>query len=150
MIIRYNSLKIFIYMHSEQLNRLTNECLLPIAPPSNFNDPFECLLSKSRKFTKEEWLFALENFEIFKQVHNAQVRPKLTLRNIIDVWDDLPDISGALLGFAIQGFNKMVSEQFAILCCTLNEACPLMWAHYARKHTGFVIQLNSELCTSQT
>jgi hypothetical protein len=139
--------RLFLYLNADYVDYF-NKCLLPVSPPAEFNDPFEFFPSIDPAISRNEWIEALKTKEPLRQEMEKARSLNINGHSFIEILEGLPkDKSAEVLQYFLKSlcevFRAMASEQFAVLCCTTNEACPLMWAHYGRKHTGFVVELNS-------
>jgi hypothetical protein len=92
--------------------------------PIKMNDPFECLALIKRSFTDVE----LNTFRLY--LHNFPSDPLAV---------SLYHLTNSQLIEAINAHRRKRIEKFAF--CSLSEECDniLMWSHYARAHTGFVV-----------
>lgn len=50
------------------------------------------------------------------------------------------DIAFSIAKKGLEEFYKKIDEQIGITCLSSRSDIPLMWSHYANKHTGFVIE----------
>jgi hypothetical protein len=50
------------------------------------------------------------------------------------------EVAFAVAKTGLNGFYKNIDEQFGVTCFSERSDIPLMWSHYANKHTGFVIE----------
>ncbi len=141
--------RIFVYLSADYVDYF-NRCLLPVSRPSAFNDPFEFFPSLDPAISRNEWIEALRTKAPLRQEMEKKRSSNINGYSFVEILEGLPNdqLEELLQGFLkilCQEFRNMAAEQFAVLCCTTNEACPLMWAHYGRKHKGFVVELNSNV-----
>lgn len=91
----------------------------------NMNDPFDCLGLVNRKFTKKQ---ICEFRKILLENGSDEHKKMLKLDNI------------QLNKFINQNRSKSI-ESFAFCALSERQDINLMWSHYSRAHTGFVIEL---------
>lgn len=145
-------MSLFKYYPPERVTFLKT-LLLRYSPPLSFNDPFDCIpaiinfdsdaMSQKRyddwQWDKyQEWLGE-------KPPHPPTTFPeyKKSLPPF-SVWQRL---TKEVLPKARDGFDahyRGMLRNLGVLCLCKNGHSPAMWAHYAKEHTGFLVEFDDE------
>lgn len=99
---------------------------LKYTKPQNFNDPYDCGFLINVDFTN----FNKSNVEKI-------IRLKLSNREWLHNKNKIKDKFKTVFK---DDFLRDYRNQIAVTCYTTNPLNILMWSHYARNHTGFVIE----------
>ncbi len=96
--------------------------------PLSFNDPFECK-PFYRMPTRKEVETELLAYGFMKSSVNRKTR-------------EIMKVCEGLVKTGFQQYVEKFSTQTGILCLAENYMNELMWAHYARDHTGLCFEFN--------
>lgn len=102
------------------------------APPSGFNDPFDCAVQADLKITPENY----EHYCTAKKISGSEIRRRL---------DYYFDENGLLNEAGLIEQESLIKQLYDInrnlgVCCfSARPYNPLMWAHYADNHSGFCL-----------
>jgi Protein of unknown function (DUF2971) len=102
-----------------------DELLLRITPPSEFNDPFDGLLSKD----------SYDHFLKNAPFKTEEERDKIAKR-FDDNWE--------------QEAQFIRVDDWGVICFTEKSDCLLMWAHYANDHKGIIIEFDTTCSGTKT
>lgn len=105
--------------------------------PSNFNDPFDCKAYIDFGSSEDECRL---NFEKFNKAFDV-ILPELYSK----IWNDLlkkPDDFNLLNSYSA---SKNFEEWLGVSCFSEKFNNSLMWAHYADKHKGVVLEFKKDL-----
>ena len=102
--------------------------------PKEFNDPFDCypeidiqkVVSHASK--KKHHFKLIGYYQGLSPAQRIQEKPK-QLKRLEKGWND-------------KSFTNLINDQIGICCLSRNPLNLLLWAHYATKHTGFVIEFS--------
>lgn len=133
-------------------NNFFNNFEIRFSQLSSFNDPFDGNPNITRILSlEEEQAIAIETLKkinhndilkSFIETH-PQFENELTLNTIDHMQSDLQNIALDLIRKeSHKTFHKQMDKALGALCLTETPDSPLMWAHYAQDHTGFVIELD--------
>lgn len=139
---------IYHYCHEGGLSILKDARLL-LSPPSSFNDPFE-LAPKSVEFTdmtRERGIEMLTNhFDTwyerigqFRGFATKEAAHKYVFSHLNEIVDEMLAAAPNNAETIKENFLKDSSKIWAIGCFSKRRDSILMWAHYAKKHTGVII-----------
>jgi hypothetical protein len=115
-----DSLLLYKYVPLEVAALITLSSTLKFTNPENFNDPFDCNISRLKFELSEE----LDPF-FEKEIHEIRKRN-----------NDNPNINSELLERGYKEMQRKKIEKSSICCFSLIPDNPLMWAHYSDKHKG--------------
>jgi hypothetical protein len=127
---------LFKYVPPERVDILERE-QIAFTPQSRFNDPFECHPTFARIPKPDAWQMAkptanelrVLKHEIGKRKEIREWRRNFARRIRSEVPGEIQD-----------GLPGQMSRLGGVLCLTTVKDSPLMWAHYAFSHGGFVIE----------
>lgn len=138
-------LRLFKYCPPERVDILTNG-RIRFTPPNEFNDPFELLPRFSTSFVEKKLREFLETEYAFI-VPEKKVSWKRFQKNIGPVAaPGTKEHSSAMMKLRRQlsaSVQKGIADLMGILCLAELQTSLLMWAHYARDHTGFVLEFDT-------
>ncbi|HIF9108244.1 TPA: DUF2971 domain-containing protein [Photobacterium damselae] len=99
---------------------------------SDFNDPFDCLAIYDVVQSLKKYEFRSDLFQEAARIMNRPNRdiPKLRLQMLNKLQSSIE--SGS--------FHNDVVSNVGICCLSHNPDSILMWSHYAKNHTGFVVE----------
>src|SRR5688572_7101679 len=138
---------LFKYCSARNGIKILRDLQFKFTPPNEFNDPFDCTPriavsdEEILKFTKER----LKYLYAFNGVFEGNLRP-LHYRRWMGVRhpavakkvkETLP-----VLKHFDKALQNNLSAAFGLLCLSEKKDSLLMWAHYADKHGGLVIELD--------
>jgi len=151
---------LYKYLVAERIDILENE-LIRYTPPASLNDPFEMtpvfskimseddmgkfFQEKGRQLAEEEILAkfspethtVIKNFieQYFTMHEETLIRNFKTMGRIFSdkVGRELPKI-----------FDRTLRSMVGVLSLSTRSDSLLMWAHYANRHTGFVLAVNEK------
>lgn len=158
--------RLYKYLIPDRIDILKNN-LIRFTQPSALNDPFELkpifsdLLSENHLKTIFDYRF--EDFEIplrqeYKSLSN-DLKAQISVEQFIAYIRDNPQILKNYLSQFEPIFRKAISDstprikemitdalnaKVGILSLSETISNPLLWAHYADSHKGFVIEFNAE------
>ncbi|HXU93612.1 MAG TPA: DUF2971 domain-containing protein [Gallionella sp.] len=118
------------YMGVEGAIRFFNTMGLRFTQPDQLNDPYECHLAFDKKVREQ----LVEDFVS----HTVKSKPDGDLKRISDMAERNAD---SLLEMALENY-KETKNQLGVLSLSEDPLNLLMWAHYADKHQGVVIELD--------
>lgn len=142
---------LFKYLPPERVDVLSN-LAIRFTPPSEFNDPFEShqatvfeidgsfideMLVRARKTIPRLAESSQEAGDFSKFVRELHANPTAQsqeLRDRTEAWGKAQT----------QATFQRAYERIGILSLSMVENHPLMWAHYASGHRGFVIEFEQE------
>jgi Protein of unknown function (DUF2971) len=150
-------MKLYKYLSPERLDVLKN-CQIRFTQPTAFNDPFDCL----PHFSVSEELNPLGSRFYFLQaspedIGDSRLKDEVTehvrksyaadssytLEAVI-MQEPIPLEHQGILGDSFRReLSRSAQESALVLSLTENSNNLLMWAHYAKDHTGFVIGFDS-------
>ncbi|SER40698.1 Protein of unknown function [Nitrosomonas sp. Nm51] len=156
--------KLFKYVIPDRIDILNNQ-LIRFTQPSALNDPFELQLIFGDLFSENELndMFEL-NIKFFEEALNKQLlrHPKKTRKKIVkqlvsqvqknpqilqeEINKIAPTIKNAIYEYtpkAKQIFSDVL-QTVGILSLSEKFDHPLLWAHYADSHKGFIIEFEPE------
>ena len=131
---------------------------LRLSDPRDFNDPFE--IRPRMAHPKEEEISALLSSEkwiqeYFNEFGKAKGLNEQQSKN--EYLEQLPASikKGMLNGVvSLDGIRRELLDKFSdcsrILCCSLTNESILMWSHYAEKHSGIVLEIETNHLLSGT
>ncbi len=103
------------------------------APPSLFNDPFDCAVQAELDLTP----LVLRNYYQSREMPKEEIEARLAY-----YFDEGDHLTKA--GYAEQeSFKKQISSMNQVLgvtCFSKQPYNPLMWAHYANNHNGYCLE----------
>ena len=102
--------------------------------PAALNDPFECAVMPIYKFPSEEE----ENHKLAEVLTEINKSKPISAECVRDARVE----HGSL--FTRQLVTEQLSTRFGIVSFTTNPVHPLMWSHYTRDGSGFVIGYDKE------
>ena len=102
--------------------------------PAALNDPFECAVMPIYKFPSEEE----ENHKLAEVLTEINKSKPISVECVRDARVE----HGSL--FTRQLVTEQLSTRFGIVSFTTNHVHPLMWSHYTRDGSGFVIGYDKE------
>ena len=102
--------------------------------PAALNDPFECAVMPIYKFASEEE----ENHKLAEVLTEINKSKPISAECVRDARVE----HGSL--FTRQLVTEQLSTRFGIVSFTTNHVHPLMWSHYTRDGSGFVIGYDKE------
>ena len=102
--------------------------------PAALNDPFECAVRTPYVYSDE----AEENRKLAAALTTINARNPITEEDV----DQSRQAHGSL--FTRQLFTDQVSTRFGIVSFAVDPYHPLMWSHYTRDGSGFVIGYSAE------
>ena len=116
-----NSLTLYKYVTLDVARIIAITSTLKFTNPSNFNDPFDCNISRL-KFDA-----SVSNIDPYVENEIQEIRKRL---------NDNPGITDELLERGYETMQKQKLNNSSICCFSLIPDNPLMWAHYSDKHKG--------------
>ena len=142
---------LFKYLEPERIDVLDSN-LIRFTQPADFNDPFEFKPVISTLASKEEMDEVFESKikslvkaelekippELRKLISPAQLEA-LTRQSYGQYWPEINKQFSAMGGVVAQTLAEKSNEMIGVLSLTEKNSNLLMWAHYARSHTGFCI-----------
>lgn len=124
-----------------------------LADPRNFNDPFELTPRVEpaaddlivEKLSSEEWIRDFfENSGKVKGFDEAQSREEYLTKELPRRIEQAIATKDERAKEARFEMLEACAKQFRMLCFTLNHESILMWSHYAEKHYGMVIEIETD------
>jgi len=101
---------------------------LRFTKPSEFNDPFDCLIVTNTDGEKEDWIAWVNKKNL------PEMQKKVILNELKKINYDGSKYSG------LKGQTDVVY----VLSLTVRNDSVLMWSHYALNHTGFALGFQTE------
>jgi hypothetical protein len=130
--------RIFRYFSPEASDLFSSEKLW-VSAATDFNDVFE-MAPRYDTFVEAEYVKGLEKEFAFlsPEVRVTWSEYKQGMQPLIQqsIADDLEILP--------ESFQKRFSQHFGIVCFASKHECLLMWGHYARSHSGFVVEFAPE------
>lgn len=128
----------------EHLHSLLCELKIKFSRIDKFNDPWDCLvhykppkncneLARDLDFIKQAYrnqFPKIDELERDRRVEELRVNPK---KLAAAMTDSLPDL------------NAAIAKQYRIYCLTEKADNLLMWAHYAKAHTGICLEFDARI-----
>jgi hypothetical protein len=108
-----------------------------ITPPGEFNDPFEALPGVAGAWSPS----TLE--ALVAETHRVAALDGVTL-NAAEVRAEFEGQNLLATELGTEWIGKLANELFGVVSLSETPTEPLMWAHYAADHTGFVIGFDAE------
>jgi hypothetical protein len=123
---------------------------LRISPPNSFNDPFEFSpylqgdvnpekLSQDKGFRDHLWHLVRHHQGMPPTREEFEA---LLETNPTNTFARYAELLRTLFKENCARHLEYVSKDFSVMCLSRTASSILMWAHYARNHTGFVLGLN--------
>mgnify|MGYP003462030284 CR=1 FL=1 len=121
--------------------------LIYLQHPSKFNDPFDSMLGYSKKDLYNNFFFAamekedkykkyiplLKQYDVdFSEKANIPIIRDILFKRVNDGMDQIAEYSNEI-------FPKLQLKNYKVSCFSEINNSELMWAHYARSHTGYCI-----------
>lgn len=128
----------FQSFNQDSLRNLKNAQIY-FSRPIDFNDPFDCAVTKEAvSHTKNDLLELINSF-----IREGQLKHKEEYRNIADV----PHEIFSVVGNSISSFAERYHEYslYHMGCCCFSEEKNhlLMWSHYADGHRGYCLEFDT-------
>ena len=126
--------------------------------PVEFNDPFDCVLYA--KIPEKDYIAYLKSDQNFidtkdnlqkrslRKVKKSDVRR--VIKNDINTFRERKDKDDYLSDIGLKAWEISTKSNVRILSLTKNYDNLLMWSHYAKNHTGFVVGIKSAYFKSET
>lgn len=114
-----------------------SDATLKFTSPKDFNDPFDCLASYSDDFVnlsikkQREHLYHASNSKKLSPANKLMAGARAKRRAKSNIQD------GGI-------FSPLRDKDIGVLSLSSNKDNLLMWAHYCRHHTGFVLEFEPE------
>lgn len=117
------------------------------APPTVFNDPYDCDLVIEGSFLQEKaarelYIETVEHWRALTEQEKQLLRTaedwKAVLESILQV--PLSDSLAADLMHCVNDSFQKLKSDFRVACFSQVKDSILMWSHYAKNHTGFCIE----------
>jgi len=124
-----DSLILYKYVSLEVAMLITLSSTLKFTNPANFNDPFDCNISRL-KFDLSEELDPL----VEKDIHELRKQ-----------FNNNPEITPELVEKGIGEMQIKKIKKSSICCFSFIPDNPLMWAHYSDKHNGACLVFNNSI-----
>ncbi len=123
---------------------------LKITPPNQFNDPFELAPRMQEELTREQALEVLTEPRILNATYQHLVKCNQFVGTISNFLAMLRHYSERAIQDLIKSYPASATEfrenhvnnisaEFGLLCLSEVEKDILMWSHYTKSHTGFVL-----------
>lgn len=121
--------------------RVLTDGELRFTPPVEFNDPHDCRIPLRWDKANQEWLESELEDRALEEMpeQECSVRDASVVKALEQMSDS--ERQTALLEYQMR---KIVSPKVGVLSFSLEPAHPLMWAHYADSHEGFVVGFDQE------
>jgi len=103
------------------------------APPSSFNDPFDCRLKFDFHGTDSQWDEKLKNLIDIKAPQLSRKQKREHLKRMKKEVGHI-DFSNQVL--------KSLKDEIGVLCLSEKNDEILMWSHYSMGHSGFCLQFD--------
>ncbi len=130
----YNQEIIYKYTgFNTALEHIITNNTLQFSNPKDFNDPFDCHegLINVAKFSDDDFLKIMDDSEIVTNHMNSNSLPiDFYEKNREELLKRIRDKK------EIQGLWKKKHSHYRVTCFSAIPDNPLMWAHYAEKHSG--------------
>lgn len=107
--------------------------------PNDFNDPFDCFFPYSSEVTEEQLIEFLRSSQDKK--FTSEIRSLIVKDYDVDFSRFLEDWSK--LGNTTEDIRKNFIETLRIFCLAKSKKNILMWSHYAQKHEGICIGIQT-------
>ena len=126
--------------------------LIRFTQPILFNDPFDCLpviTGYTEKHAREQANKVANDMVLelalgdFSNLPRDATLESINASSTMLAKEYAADPAGVGIRYAASVYNRM-SRQIGVLCLCENPCNILMWSHYARDHTGFVVGFESE------
>jgi hypothetical protein len=122
------------------LNQTIEKNIIYLSNPGGFNDPWDCRPhfnsdvndSEIRKAT----LYFYYNFHKKYYPDGGKGNIEKTIKEL----EDNPAKLSALIKKSSEGIAEDIDKHYRVYCLSNKPACPLMWGHYAEKHTGVCLE----------
>lgn len=148
--------RIYKYLGTSGIEALQTG-LLKFSPPSDFNDPFEMqpfvVNVASEAHMEKDFAERFESLTEERYRNLPQVVREAATFSQYRIWAEskrpemLMNLKHLLISSAPvmrQQFLATINSTIGVFCMTAAHDSLLMWAHYADKHRGFVIEFNRE------
>lgn len=123
---------------NENSLKIISEGTMKFSSPSEFNDPFDCAPDFDVKTSLE---YISNNKELFKKAgKELGLSPGQRIQNRKKMLKNFERAASK------EDYGSQIAEKTGICCLSREALNLLMWAHYAKNHTGFVI----EFCIPRT
>ena len=109
---------------------------------AEFNDPFEMKPNINKIVTDEEAKFLVgEKLKEYEEVLSFLEKNDGTNRKAVfnAMISGIEDLTPTFIPMIKNQMEKTFNEKIGVLCLTESKDSLLMWAHYAERHTGYVI-----------
>lgn len=114
--------------------KILEDSTLKFTHPDDFNDPFDCLPFVDKEKLAE---FMLKEPELNKHFREKYETGANYLKNKQKILKEIERNGNNFLSAALKNVG--------VLCLSKNPKNILMWSHYAKSHTGFVIEFKINL-----
>ena len=126
----------------DRLKQIIQENVLFLSNPCNFNDPWDCQPYfysdvDNPRIKKAVIGFYVKSYEKFNPDGGG-----VDIHEAIKTLDADPDKLKAFMNKTSVGVAEDIDKQYRVCCLTTKPTCPLMWGHYAEKHTGVCLEFN--------
>lgn len=109
---------------------------------AEFNDPFE-MKPNINKIVTDEYMECLIREKLKDDKERLSlIKEKLGLnqKDVCDkLFSEMKDLTPTFIPMIKNQMEKTFNEKIGVLCLTESKDSLLMWAHYADRHTGYVI-----------
>lgn len=126
-------------MLDARVEKLLFHATIALSRPTKFNDPFDCQLPLKYHGTDNQWCEFFERQEVSRG--GTRKAGKRKFQEMLK--------RACTQGGRKQFFAKIANEilitntqKVGVCCFSVNDMHPLMWAHYARSHTGVAIGID--------
>lgn len=136
-ILRYK----YLPMNKSSL-KIISEGTMKFSSPSEFNDPFDCAPDYDVKTNLE---YVSNNKDLFKIAGK-----KLGLSPAQRIQNKAKMLKRVERATSKEDYGSEIAEKTGICCLSRDALNLLMWAHYAKNHTGFVVEFCIPLTASGT
>ncbi|MCK5374297.1 MAG: DUF2971 domain-containing protein [Alphaproteobacteria bacterium] len=131
---RYQQYKIEWLRQTIQDNRIF------LSNPSDFNDPWDC---KPYFYSNvDDPMIRKDVIDYYVQTHQKAYPDGggINIETAIKKLNVNPEKLKALMNKTSEGIAEDINKQYRLYCLTTKPSCPLMWGHYAGKHTGVCLE----------
>lgn len=124
---------------AQALENLKNHSVY-FAPPSGFNDPYDCAVSPSVKEPSDREVERIRNYYLEKADFPENVRTQFERLDVADLRDMLLRQGQSALDKAVKEF----SSKRGITCFSERKDSLLMWGHYGGRFKGFCLEFRTD------
>ena len=133
----------------EHLVSLLSERRIKFSCPNNFNDPWDCRVHYQIPKSPEEITRALDWLREVDKKHGP-TKTEIQREQMLEAHRADPSKMGNLVKALEHKMYEAISKQYRVYCLSEIANNQLMWAHYAKSHTGICLEFDATVAPFTT